>query len=202
MQSFIVAIAGGTAGGKTTCAQAVARAAGPAGALVYLDSYYRDQSRMPLAQRALVNYDHPAAFEFDLLNRHLLDLLQGRTVEMPNYDFSLHTRVGYRPFAPAPIIIVEGILVLYPEDLRRLYDLKIFVDTPADLRLARRIERDMRERGRSRESVLQQWQETVEPMHVQYCEPTREYADWIVSGTEAYEGVVEKIVMMAHAKQR
>jgi uridine kinase len=179
---FVVSVAGGSGSGKTTVARAIGKAL-PPGASVTLeqDHYYREHTDLPLAERAKVNYDHPDAIEFELLQRHVADLVAGRAVDRPNYDFADHARKAERVhLEPAPVIIVEGILSLALPEMRALYDLKVFVDTDADIRLMRRIRRDLEERGRSFSQVRAQYYETVRPMHLAFVEPSKRFADVIV----------------------
>jgi uridine kinase len=181
-RSLVVGIAGGTGSGKSTVAHKLA-AAMPAGRCVTLehDSYYRDQQHLTYEERTQVNYDHPASLESSLLAAHLRELRAGNAVDVPIYDFATHTRSGKtRLIAPAPVIIVEGILVFAEAALREQMDIKIFVDTDADIRLIRRIRRDIEVRGRSFQSVRDQYYATVRPMHIEYVEPTKRWADLIV----------------------
>jgi uridine kinase len=179
---LIVGIAGGTGSGKTTVANKLA-AAMPAERCVTIehDAYYRDQSHLSLDERAKTNFDHPAALESSLLAEHLRELREGRAVEIPIYDFATHTRrAECRKVVPAPLIIVEGILVFAEVQVREQMDIKIFVDTDADIRLMRRIRRDLEVRGRTFQSVRDQYYTTVRPMHIEYVEPTKRWADLIV----------------------
>jgi uridine kinase len=181
-RSLVVGIAGGTGSGKTTVAHKLA-AAMPEGRCVTIehDAYYRDQSHLTAEERATINYDHPASLESTLLAEHLRDLRAGKAVEIPIYDFATHTRrPEKRRVAPAPVIIVEGILVFCDATLREQMDIKIFVDTDADIRLMRRIRRDLEVRGRTFQSVRDQYYATVRPMHLEYVEPTKRWADLIV----------------------
>lgn len=181
-RSLVVGIAGGTGSGKTTVAHKLA-AAMPEGRCVTIehDAYYRDQSHLPMEERETINYDHPAALESTLLARHLQDLRAGKPVDVPIYDFATHTRrLETRRVLPAPVIIVEGILVFCDAALREQMDIKIFVDTDADIRLMRRIRRDLELRGRTFQSVRDQYYATVRPMHLEYVEPTKRWADLIV----------------------
>ena len=175
-------IAGGTGSGKTTVANKLA-AALPAGRCVTLDhdAYYRDQSHLPLAQRAVINYDHPDALDTGLLVDHLRALRDRRAVDVPIYDFATHTRSARtRLVEPAAVIVVEGILVFTDAALRGELDIKIFVDTDPDIRLMRRIRRDLEHRGRSFQSVRDQYYATVRPMHIEHVEPSKRWADLIV----------------------
>jgi uridine kinase len=179
---LIIGIAGGTGSGKTTVAQKLA-ASMPAGrcAIVEHDWYYRDLGHLHPDERELVNYDHPDSLESDLLVEHLRLLRSGRAVDLPRYDFVTHTRkLAAHRVEPAPVIIVEGILVFVDERLRAQFDIKIFVDTDADIRLIRRIRRDIEHRGRSFTSVREQYYRTVRPMHLAYVEPSKRWADLIL----------------------
>jgi uridine kinase len=179
---LVVGIAGGTGSGKTTVAHKLA-AAMPEGRCVTIehDAYYRDQGHLPPEERATINYDHPASLESSLLAEHLRELRGGESVDIPIYDFATHTRrADKRHVVPAPVIIVEGILVFCEANLREQMDIKIFVDTDADIRLMRRIRRDLELRGRTFQSVRDQYYATVRPMHIEYVEPTKRWADLIV----------------------
>lgn len=180
--TLVVGIAGGTGSGKTTVAAKLA-AAMPPGRCVTIehDAYYRDQGHLPPDERATINYDHPASLESELLAEHLRQLRAGRAVEIPIYDFATHTRrPETRRIAPSRVIIVEGILVFTEPALRELIDIKIFVDTDADIRLIRRIRRDLEQRGRTFQSVRDQYYATVRPMHLEHVEPSKRWADLIV----------------------
>jgi uridine kinase len=179
---MIIGISGGTGSGKTTVAQKIIAPVG-VGNVVYLqqDSYYRNLGDMPLDLRHRVNYDHPDAFDTDLLMNHLEALRAGEGIEQPIYDYPTHSRKTETiRVEPRPVIIVEGILVFVNSQMRGLMDLKIFVDTDADIRFIRRLDRDVHERGRSVESVITQYQTTVRPMHLQFVEPSKRYADIII----------------------
>jgi uridine kinase len=179
---YVVGIAGGTGSGKTTVAERLAEAM-PRGRCVTIDhdAYYRDQSHLSPDDRADVNYDHPAALDSELLARHLRELRAGRTVEIPIYDFATHTRrTETRTIEPSRVIIVEGILVFAEPALREQMDIKIFVDTDPDIRLMRRIRRDLEERGRTFQSVRDQYYATVRPMHLEHVEPSKRWADLIL----------------------
>ncbi len=179
---MVIGIAGGSGSGKTTVVQEVVKALGDQDVLVILhDSYYRDRSHLPPAERLKINYDHPDALETSLLVEHLGRLLGGEPVELPRYDFSTHTRRRERiPVAPRPVIIVEGILVLADPRLRELMEIKVFVETDDDVRFIRRLQRDVQERGRTVESVIEQYLGTVKPMHLEFVEPSKRYADVIL----------------------
>lgn len=179
---LVVGIAGGTGSGKTTVAHKLA-AAMPTGRCVTIehDAYYRDQAHLPPEERARINYDHPSSLESELLAVHLRELRAGRAVDIPIYDFTTHTRrIETRHITPARVIIVEGILVFTEPALRDQLDIKIFVDTDADIRLIRRIRRDLEQRGRSFQSVRDQYYQTVRPMHLEHVEPSKRWADLIV----------------------
>ena len=179
---FVLGVAGGTGSGKTTVAQKIVQGL-PEGAAVLIDhdSYYRDRSHLPAEQRQAINYDHPDAIETELLVAHLGELRAGRAVEVPRYDFRQHARrADTRRVTPAPVIIVEGILVLAEERLRAAIDLKLFVDTDSDIRLMRRMRRDMEQRDRTFDQVHDQYFSTVRPMHLQFVEPSKRFADLII----------------------
>ena len=179
---FVVGIAGGTGSGKTTIAQKLVAGMPPGSAvLIDHDAYYRDRSALPRQERERINYDHPDAIETELLVRHLGALRARQTIEMPQYYFREHARrPDTRRVAPAPVILVEGILVLADERLRRQLDLKLYVDTDADIRLMRRLQRDIEERGRTFAQVRAQYDETVRPMHLAFVEPSKRFADLII----------------------
>jgi len=179
---FVLGIAGGTGSGKTTIAQKLVASVPPGSSVVIdHDAYYRDRSALPRDERESINYDHPDAIETELLVQHLATLRAGRPVEIPQYDFREHARrAETRAVAPAPVIVVEGILVLADERLRAHMDLKLFVDTDADIRLMRRLQRDIEERGRSFAQVRAQYDATVRPMHLAFVEPSKRFADLII----------------------
>lgn len=179
---IVIGIAGGTGSGKTTVAEAIVRRIGPEHiAYIQHDSYYKDQSHLPMEERVRVNYDHPEGLDTELLIRHLQDLLAGRPVEVPIYDFTTYTRTPHtRRVEPKPVILVEGILVFVEKALRELFDIKIYVDADPDIRFIRRLQRDLRERGRTLGSVIQQYLTTVRPMHLEFVEPSKRYADIII----------------------
>jgi len=179
-EPLIIGIAGGSGSGKTTIAAAVVGSL-PGLVLIQHDSYYRHRPELTFEQRSQVNYDHPASLETELLINHLSALAQGAAVEIPSYDFTRHLRsTETLTVNPAHVVIVEGILVLADPDLRSQLDLKIYVDTDPDLRLARRLQRDIDERGRTASSVLDQYFATVRPMHLEFVEPSKRYADLII----------------------
>jgi uridine kinase len=179
---FLIGVAGGSSSGKTTVAERLAELASTAHlALLKLDSYYVDLSDRPLAEREAFDFDHPDAFDWPLLNDHIAALSAGASVPVPVYDYVQYNRSGeVKLVHPAPIVVVEGILVLWEPTLRERFDLKVFVDTDADIRLIRRLRRDAAERGRSAESVIEQYLTTVRPAHEQFIEPSKRYADVIV----------------------
>ena len=182
MRPLVIGIAGGTGSGKTTVARNLA-AGLPTGvvSLVDHDSYYRDRKDLPFTERAQLNYDHPDSLETELLVEHLGRLRNNEAVEIPLYDFTTHTRrIETRRVEPTPVIVVEGILVLQNSALRAKLDIKIYVDTDADIRVFRRIRRDLEQRARSFESVRDQYYSTVRPMHLAFVEPSRRWADLII----------------------
>ena len=180
--SVLVGIAGGTGSGKTSLAAKVRDGVGADRCLLLAqDAYYKDGSTLSPAAQAAINYDHPDAFDTSLLVQDLRDLRAGRPVPHLTYDHASYSRrVLPDPLKPQPVVILEGILVLAEEPLRRLMDIKLFIDTDADVRLMRRIERDIKERGRAIESILRQYRATVRPMHLQFVEPSKRWADVIV----------------------
>lgn len=182
MQPLIIGIAGGSGSGKTTIAHTLIERVGSARiAFVQHDAYYRDQSGIPLEQRLLVNYDHPASLETELLVRHLHDLRAGRAIDLPVYDFTQFTRTAQSVLVePRPVVLVEGILIFVDPALRALFDIKVYVDAPPDLRFIRRLQRDLTERNRSPESVIRQYLETVRPMHLEFVAPSKRFADLIL----------------------
>jgi uridine kinase len=178
---YVVGVAGGSASGKTTIVDRIHDAFGDAIQVIGHDCYYRAHDNMPFAQRATLNYDHPDAFETERLVRDVLALKAGQAIRRPVYDYADHNRSAETVLVePRPIILLEGILVLENPELRDLMDLKVFVDTDADERIMRRISRDTLERGRSIESVITQYRDTVKPMHDKFVEPTKYYADVII----------------------
>lgn len=183
----IISVAGGTASGKTTLAHDLHRIGGGERVqIIPLDSYYRDQAHLTLDERAVMNYDHPDAFETRLLRMHLDALRNGHSVDVPVYEFATHSRSKsqVQQVLPTDIVIIEGILALHFPELREVYSYSVFVDTADELRFERRLKRDVRERGRTEQSVYSQWNDTVQPMHVQYCEPTRTLATEVMTGEE------------------
>jgi len=194
---LVIGMAGGSGSGKTTIAAAIVETVGADSvALIQHDAYYRDLAHVPLEARTQVNFDHPDSLETELLVAHLTELRHGRSIEHPVYDFSTHTRTDRTVRVdPERVVIVEGILVLAEPELRALMDLRIYVDTDADLRLLRRLRRDLIERQRTIESVLDQYMSTVRPMHLQFVEVSKRYADIIVP--EGYNaGVVGTVISL------
>ena len=178
----VIGVAGGSGSGKSTVARELFRQfQHDSVTMIEQDSYYKDQSHLSVEERSLTNYDHPFAFDNDLLLFHLQELIEGRAIEKPIYDFKVHNR---RPetvrVEPTDVIIMEGLLILEDERIRNLMDIKVFVDTDADVRILRRIVRDIEERGRSLDSVVNQYLHVVRPMHLQFIEPTKRYADVII----------------------
>jgi uridine kinase len=182
MEPVVVGVAGGTGSGKTTVARAILERAGTSQiSLIQHDAYYKDLNDLPLAQRALRNFDHPDALDNELLISHLKELKSGRAIDIPVYDFTTHSRTAQtRHVEPLRVVLVEGILIFADEALRSLMDVKIFVDTDADIRFIRRLQRDIAERGRTMESVIHQYLATVRPMHEQFVEPSKRSADIII----------------------
>ncbi len=202
LSPLVIGIAGGSGSGKTTVAQTILQRVGPDRiSFLQHDAYYKDLSGLPPVQRAEVNFDHPNSLENELLIRHIQQLKKGKVVEVPIYDFSTHSRTD-RTFKvyPRNVILVEGILIFAETDLRELFDVKIFVDTDSDLRLIRRLQRDIAERGRTTESVIRQYLSTVRPMHLDFVEPSKRYADVIIPeggfNTAALDMVVARIETM------
>lgn len=180
MHTIFIGIAGGTGSGKTTLTEHLATRFGAEISVVHHDNYYKYQDR-PFEERCKQNYDHPDAFDTDCMIEDLKALKRGETIHCPVYDFSIHNRTDKTlEIAPTKVVIVEGILIFQNPALRELLDIKIFVETDADVRILRRALRDVEDRGRSLESVVRQYLTTVKPMHEQYVEPTRKYADIIV----------------------
>jgi uridine kinase len=196
---LVIGIAGGSGSGKTTVAQEILQRVGRERiAFLQHDSYYKDLSRLPPTQRAQINFDHPNSLETELLIQHVASLREGKAVEVPIYDFSTDRRTSQTfTVQPQRVILVEGILIFTEATLREMFDVKIFVDTDADLRFIRRLERDLAERGRTTESVIKQYQSTVRPMHLEFVEPSKRYADVIIPeggfNTAALDMVVARV---------
>lgn len=193
---FFVGIAGGTGSGKTTVARKVAAGLPPGTAVIIEhDSYYKDHKELQEWERAQVNYDHPDSLDNELLIDHLGQLKRGEAIETPIYDYKTHSRSEEtRRVGPAAVVILEGILVFTDDRLRNLLDLKIFVDTDADIRIMRRVRRDMEERGRDFNSVREQYYKTVRPMHMRFVEPSKRFADLIIPEGGANRVALDAIV--------
>jgi len=188
---LIVGIAGGSASGKTTVVNKIKEFFGDGITVIGHDNYYKAHDDMTYEERSLLNYDHPSAFDTERMIADVKRLKAGETVDIPVYDYTVHNRSDRtQTIVPQKVVVLEGILLLYDAGLRELMDAKIFVDAPADERLVRRIKRDMAERDRSLQSVLSQYQDTVRPMHEQFVEPTKLYADIIIPrGGENHVGI-------------
>ncbi len=200
--SLVFGIAGGTGSGKTTIADYILETVGPE-KIVFLphDAYYRDQTGLTLEERSQINFDHPSSLETELLIEHITKLRNQETIQLPSYNFKTHTRnQDTITIKPQPIILIEGILIFAEPELRKLFDLKIYVDTDADIRFIRRLKRDIEERGRTTESVIIQYLETVRPMHLEFVEPSKRYASVIIPeggyNTVALDLIVAKIESM------
>ena len=180
--AILIGIAGGTGSGKTSIAKAIASDFGKSEvALIEQDAYYRDLSNLTLEKRSVVNFDHPDAVDFDFMKLQLNNLIQGNKVNIPIYDFATHTRKNdTHPVERHRIIILEGILTLFHQEIRDMMDIKIYVETADDIRIIRRIKRDIEKRERTFTSVIKQYYNTVRPMHIQFVEPTKKYADIII----------------------
>ncbi len=180
---YVIGVAGGSGSGKSTFAESIRARFPDAVTIVKSDNYYLPHDDMPLEERALLNFDAPEAIDFPLLSRHLAELKAGRAIIAPVYDFARHTRSAEtETVSPTPILIVDGILILADPDIRALCDLKVYVDTDADERILRRVRRDLLERGRTVDSVIEQYLTTVKPMHNLYVEPCKYFADIVVNG--------------------
>jgi uridine kinase len=199
--SILIGVAGGTGSGKTSFAERLRSRVGPDRCLtIAQDSYYKDGSALDRAAQAAINYDHPDAFDTSLLVQDLRDLKAGRPVPCLSYDHASYTRhVLPDPLTPRPVIFLEGILILVEEPLRRLMDIKLFIDTDADVRLLRRLQRDIQDRGRSFDSVQRQYLESVRPMHLEFVEPSKRYADLIIPEGAQNEVALEAVVARVRA---
>jgi uridine kinase len=199
VKPLIIGIAGGSGSGKSTVARKVAESLdGASAAFLDMDAYYRNFAHLPMEERRRVNWDHPDAFDHELLAEHLARLIEGEAIEKPVYDFVTHSRSARTErVEPADVIVIDGILLFVDEQVRNLCDVKVFVDTDADIRLIRRIRRDMNKRGRPLETILEQYLSTVQPMHLQFVEPSKRYADVIVPrgghNAVAIEMIIAKI---------
>lgn len=181
--SILIGIAGGTGSGKTSIANYLLKKFGSDQLIVIeQDSYYKNNSALSIDERNQQNFDHPDAIDIELFNKQLVSLLSGKSVEIPIYDFSIHNRRNQRQFVkPCRIIVIEGILTLYFDSLRKLMNIKVFVDTPDNIRFTRRLSRDVKERGRTIKSVTNQYEKTVKPMYDQFVKPSRDLADIIIT---------------------
>lgn len=182
MRTLVIGIAGGSGSGKSTFAELVrSNLDNTELRVIRHDSYYRPLNHMSLEERAQVNFDHPSSLDTPMMVDHVSRLLKGETIEVPEYDFSLHTRKPEsKTMKPPAVLIVEGILIFSEKELRNLFDMKVFIDTDDDDRLMRRINRDIKERGRDLDSVLAQYRDTVKPMHLEFVEPSKRWADIII----------------------
>ena len=178
----VIGIAGGTCSGKSSIAKILIEGLDTESInIIKEDDYYKDQSDLPMEERVKTNYDHPLAFDFDLMTQHINDLINRKTIEKPTYDYTVHNRSDKTEIVnPSDILIIEGLFALYNKDIRDLEDIKVFVDTPADERFIRRLKRDVKERARTVDSITAQYLTTVKPMHDQFIEPTKQYADVII----------------------
>jgi uridine kinase len=198
-KGILIGIAGASGSGKTVIANSIIENLGPDKAVIIQeDSYYKDLSDVPYEQRVNRNFDHPDAFDHDLLAEHLLILLNGDAVSHPVYDYKLHTRSKETKVAgPASLIILEGILIFCNAQVRELMDYRVFIDTPADICFIRRLKRDIKERGRTVDSVIRQYTETVRPMYLEFIEPSKQYADILISGegdnSRSVDNLINKI---------
>ncbi|MEX1247676.1 MAG: uridine kinase [Anaerolineales bacterium] len=201
---LVIGIAGGSGSGKTTVSQTILQRAGPDRvAYIQHDSYYKDLSALEPAQRATTNFDHPNSLETDLMVEHVRKLRAGEAIDIPSYDFTTHTRKREtQRIQPRPIVLVEGILLFTDPRMRELCDLKLFVDTDADIRFIRRLQRDIHERGRTMESVVQQYEATVRPMHLEFVEPSKRYADLIIPEGGYNEVAMDVFMARIEAKMR
>ncbi len=192
---ILIGIAGGTGSGKTTMSQKIQDAFPDHSILICQDSYYKDLSHLTMEEKARMNFDHPNSLDFDLLRQHLIDLTHGKAIEQPIYSFITYERdLATQRIEPTQVIIVEGILLFAALEVRDLFDLKIFVDTDADIRLLRRVERDMAERGRSFASVKEQYLTTVKPMHDAFVAPSKKYADVIIPMSRQNQIAVDLVI--------
>jgi uridine kinase len=205
---LVIGIAGGSGSGKSTVARKVAEALSRSSvAFLDMDAYYRNFAHLPMEERKRVNWDHPGAFDTELLASHVRELCAGQSVDKPVYDFLSHTRsVRTERVDPADVLVIDGILLFADEQTRQLCDIKVFVDADADIRLIRRLRRDVQKRGRSLDDVISQYLDTVHPMHLQFVEPSKRYADVIVPrgghNAIAIEMIVAKIQHRLHGRSR
>lgn len=203
MKTTLIGIAGGSASGKTTVSKKVYEESVKYGSVISIkmDDYYKDLSSLTVEERSQINFDHPNSFDIDLFISHLSDLKNGKPINKPTYDFTIHNRLEETELiSPANVVIVEGILIFAIPEIRNLFDIKLFVDTPDDIRFIRRLKRDVKKRGREVESVINQYLETVRPMHHSFVEPSKQYADIIVpeggKNTVAVDFIVTKILQL------
>ena len=206
---LVIGIAGGSGSGKTTVANVILSRVGASHiASLAHDAYYKNLDNLPLAQRTIINFDHPNSLDTNLLIQHVRTLREWKPIEQPIYDFKTHSRTSEtRRINPQPVILVEGILIFAEAELRELFDVKIYVDTDADIRFIRRLQRDIEERGRTTQSVIRQYTATVRPMHLEFVEPSKRYADVIIPegglNTVAMDMVVARIeALLAGVKER
>jgi uridine kinase len=202
VRPLIIGIAGGSGSGKSTVSCKVAESLAPASvAFIDMDAYYRNFAHLPIEERRRINWDHPDAFDFDLFVAQLGELAAGRAICKPVYDFVSHTRTARtEQVEPSEVIVVDGILLFVDERVRELCDVKVYVDAGADVRLIRRIRRDMKKRGRPLEEILDQYLSTVQPMHLQFVEPSKRYADVIVPRGGHNAIAIEMIVAKIHRR--
>ena len=198
---MIIGIAGGTGSGKTTITRQIVERFGSDVTVIYHDNYYKSHHDLTYEERTKLNYDHPNAFDTDMLVKDLANLKEGREIECPVYDYTIHDRSEETiTVRPSRIIVVEGILIFYPEELRKQMDIKIFVDADADVRILRRINRDVKKRGRTLDSVINQYLDTVKPMHEAFVEPSKRHADVIIPEGGKNQVALEMLLgrMQAH----
>lgn len=205
MKTIVIGIAGGTGSGKTTLAKNISKHFGNEISMLRHDDYYKRHDDIPMKERESLNYDHPDAFDKELLHRHVEMLKRGEAVDSPIYDYSVHNRSSETRHVPAtPVVVIEGILVFEDKELLDMLDMKIFVDTDADVRILRRITRDVKKRGRTLESVVKQYLTTVKPMHEAFVEPSKKHADIIVpeggKNPVAYNMLITEIERHLRAK--
>jgi len=203
---LVIGVAGGSGSGKTTVSQAILNRVGRDRiAFLQHDSYYQDLSHLPLEERRQVNFDHPDAFDNSLFVQHLDALIRGQPVDVPTYDFTSYVRLTESELVlPQPVVLIEGILIFADAEVRKRMDIKLFVDAEGDTRFIRRLQRDIRERGRTVESVIEQYRKTVRPMHLEFVEPSKRYADIIIPrgglNTIAIDMVVARVDRLLHER--
>jgi len=200
-KGILIGIAGASGSGKTLVANSIIESPGlDKAVIIQEDSYYKDLSDVPYEERVVRNFDHPDAFDHNLLAKHLLQLLNGKTVSHPIYDYKLHTRSKETKIVkPGNLIILEGILVFCKAQLRELIDYRVFIDTPPDICFIRRLKRDIEKRGRTVDSVIKQYTKTVRPMYLQFIEPSKQYADILISGEGKNSGAVDILITKINA---